>query len=190
MTVLDKNAITRALYMCGALEFEVDDNIVTIKTVQPSGLLLKKAPELVENGQLLIDFGNRFNGNFDCRNCYLTTLKGCPESITGNFTCTNNNLTTLEFAPSIIHGELYANLNQNLTSLVGISDYIQEMGTFLFSDRKIKEGGLGLLQIKGLMQISNVTAPFQIIQKYLGTDNIIECQSELIEAGFEEYAVL
>lgn len=63
----------------------------------------------------------------------------------------------------------------------------------------VKTGGLGLIMIpeldNGFFIGSNTNKAsnkaFEIIRQYVGNpDNIIECQSELIEAGYEDYAVL
>lgn len=114
------------------------------------------------------------------------------DSVHGSLHLTNQKLlTSLEGFPRIVK-----NLDIRgtaITSLVGISDVIKQVEIILLPFC-IKEGGLGLLLIEGLkvINVDKMCKAFEIIQKYLGKgeDGLIECQSELIEAGYEEYAIL
>jgi len=45
---------------------------------------------------------NHIDGNFTCKNCELTSLRGCPRSIQGNFDITGNNLYTLINFPTFV----------------------------------------------------------------------------------------
>lgn len=91
--------------------------------------------------------------------------------------------------------------NTGITSLVGISDIVQETTIFYMQNTNVTEGGMGLILIKNLIHIEygklystiakGKADPFEIIEKYLGRpDDIFDCQNELIEAGLEEYAQL
>jgi hypothetical protein len=65
------------------------------------------------------------------------------------------------------------------------------MKNFHAKRNPIKECILGLLKIKNLTNVTLDNKEVQdIINKYLPEGNIVECQSELIEAGFEEFAKL
>jgi hypothetical protein len=44
---------------------------------------------------------NKVNGFFDCSDCDMTTLRGCPRNVLGSFKVTRNPLETLEFAPNV-----------------------------------------------------------------------------------------
>lgn len=147
----------------------------------------------------------KITGDFECSNNLLVSLQGAPDEVTNDFECYYNQLSSYEFLPKKIGRNLYLG-NDRVTSLVDIdwsSLYVEE-GIFLDTAR-IKRGGLGLLLLKMgphafLQDIKYhiefgghdyLTAPFQIIAKYIGKPNdIFDCQNELIEAGFEEYAQL
>ena len=79
-----------------------------------------------------------------------------------------------------------------ITSLVGIHKIIKSCSIIHFHCDEIKEGGIGLLLIDNLYEISNYLAPFAIISSYLGsgTKGIMACRNELIENGYENHAKL
>ena len=60
--------------------------------------------------QLPVEFGV-VQGNFDCSNNNLLTLKGCPKVVTGRFECQANNLTSLEYCPESIDGGIRCGFN-------------------------------------------------------------------------------
>lgn len=89
--------------------------------------------------------------------------------------------------------------DSKIISLIGIADTVKhKIETLVLNTEKSDyEGGLGLLNIPGLkyldlqINLSKMSTPFKIIQKYLGRpDDIFECQEELIKAGFENMAQL
>ncbi len=133
----------------------------------------------------------------------VTSLEGCPSEINGNFTCISTHISSLEFAPKIIHGN-FTCFDNKLTSLKDIHKHINQIdGSIILNaaawNCRIESNILGLLKIKNLKEIAGLGAydPFtkaaNIINKYLPNptlDKIMDCQNELIEAGFEEYAEL
>ena len=60
----------------------------------------------------------KIDGNFKCNNNKLTTLKGSPKKIGRDFDCSNNQLTTLEGSPQEIGRDFDCSFN-NLTTLKG-----------------------------------------------------------------------
>lgn len=141
-------------------------------------------------------------GNFICSRNSLVSLAGCPRRVVRHFDCSMNNLDTLDYCPEEV-GANFICKDNDITSLIGISDKIKTLGFILLAPvrfyitfEKIKTGGLGLLLIDKLNIIEDENSkidygPAGIINKYLGhPDRIFECQEELIEAGFEEYAQL
>ena len=141
-----------------------------------------------------------WDGDFVCSECNLTSLKGSPEEIKGDFDCSgNNNLTSLEFGPKIVNGDYLCN-GCNLTSLHNIHKYTQQISNkFFCGGNPIKSHILGLLLIKDLMEVACyeddiMYEPAQIINKYLeqpmSKQRMFDCQEELIQAGFKEYAQL
>ena len=133
---------------------------------------------------------NHITGNFNCASNNLTDLVGGPQQIDGDFMCDYNELTTLMGAPSKVD-VIECNYN-NITSLVGIHKIIKICKEFYFDDDKITEGGIGLLMIKDLTEISMNQEPFVIIANYLstGTKGMMECSKELKAKGYEQYAKL
>lgn len=63
------------------------------------------------------------NGDFDCSNNNLISLKGSPYKVKGAFDCANNNLVSLLNGPSFVGKNYIANNNQ-LEDLEYISPYI------------------------------------------------------------------
>jgi hypothetical protein len=84
--------------------------------------------------------------------------------------------------------------NNNLTSLAGIHKIIKEIHGYAdFRNNPIKSNVLGLMRIKGLTMVVHLDNKqvMDILNKYLrGDRDIIACQSELQDAGLEEFAKL
>ncbi len=134
-------------------------------------------------------------GQFACSFNKLTSLKYSPEQVQLYFECSNNKLTSIEFVPKIIGSYLDCENNQ-ITSLKNIHKYIDKMDGSLYFDRNpIKSHVLGVLLVNGcsFIELSN-TKIQEILNKYLrqnkGREALYDCQEELINAGFEEYAQL
>jgi len=160
---------------------------------------LKGAPSEVDgsfycsNNQLTSLEGapSEVDGYFDCRNNQLTSLKGAPSKVIGDFYCSYNQLTSLKGAPSEV-GDFYCRNNQ-LTSLHDIHKIIKKCKHFYCINNKIDDSILGLLLIQGLLKVEGGDHPaFEILNKYLGKGKIglYDCQTELTDAGFDDYAQL
>jgi hypothetical protein len=141
--------------------------------------------------------------------CDLRSLEGCPEIINGHFNCSGNkNLTSLKGVPKKIKWNLSCQ-DTSISSLKDIHKMISQIDGIIDLPLTIKSNILGLLKIKNLKKVSfisnMISATTQkmfhkdlediadIINKYLPNptpDKIIDCQNELVEAGFEEYAEL
>lgn len=76
-------------------------------------------PPFVKNGKLTVKFKS-VKGTFNCNNLGLTTLEGCPQSVS-EFLCSGNNLTSLQYCPSEIRLAIKC-LDNQLTNL----DYLPE----------------------------------------------------------------
>ena len=70
------------------------------------------------NKKIKYEFKSNEQGNVDCRNNKLITLKGAPQKVDGYFDCSDNKLTTLEGAPQEIGRDFNCAYN-NLTTLEG-----------------------------------------------------------------------
>jgi len=117
----------------------------------------------------LIGAPKTVGGNFVCFNCNLSSLIGAPEEVGGNFECTgNHDLTSFEGAPKIIEDGFYCDWTENLPML-------------------------SLLKYKAICIFDNNDVNL-ILRKYAGKkplrQSIIQCQRELIDAGFEGNARL
>lgn len=154
----------------------------------PTFIYIKDAA--LSKGRLKFKFG-KVAGMFNADKCKtLTTLEGFPLEAGQVFLPYdyNGSLEHLTRKP----GQLFI---MGITSLIGIGDRFDEVKKFSCSWDKITEGGIGLILIPGLKfesyDIEDMPEQFQIIAKYMEKPNeIFECQAELIEAGFEEYAKL
>lgn len=129
---------------------------------------------------------------FNCSKNKLKNLKGAPRSVHTTFSCSSNPLTSLEGAPNWINGNFYCE-NTTLTSLHNIHKIIEAIcGEFFLRNTPIKSHILGLLKIQNLQAVILDNQDLQdIINLQLRADrDILECQQELIEAGFDDYAQL
>jgi len=134
-------------------------------------------------------------GDFGCSNNNLTSLKGAPSSVGGNFWCTNNSLTSLNGAPSLVGSNFYCYRN-NLTSLKDINKQLKKMnGTFYAHVNPITSHVIGLLLIPGCKEVRLDNEQVQdILNRHLespfGNRRFLDCQSELLDAGLDEFAKL
>lgn len=154
-----------------------------------------------------------WKGEFKCSHLHLNSLKGAPKEVRGHFIASFNSLFSLESAPKKVHGMFQVSVNQ-LTSLKGIHKLVEEIrGPFYASNNPLKSHVLGLLYIKGCtnvkltdtlnrqsagassgnpesLKLEQVT---HILNKYLpskGHSSIIDCQSDLLDAGLDAFAQL
>ena len=134
-------------------------------------------------------------GAFDCYNNQLTSLEFCPKEVDGSFHCSYNKLTSLEFCPKEVGGNFRCSFNK-LTSLADIHKRLKKMnGKFYAYNNPIKSNVIGLMLVAGCkeVQLDNVEVQ-NIMNKHFkspfGHLRLLECQEDLLSAGFEEYAEL
>jgi hypothetical protein len=140
---------------------------------------------------------NQVGHNFNCRSTSITSLEFSPKIIDRWFICHNTKITSLDHAPLKCYG--FACDGNNILHLKGIGrSYLKECFE-LWLPETIKSNILGLCQIKNLktiyIQDYNITVvksgdlyeAIEIVKKYLNKD-IDECQEELIQNGFNDYA--
>lgn len=145
----------------------------------------------------------KVTGNFECiANPNLVSLKGAPEEVgrtwpAGKFDCSHNpNLASLEGAPKIIGANFICSNNPKITSLKSIHKQVTSMGGIFYAhNTQIKSHVLGLLLIKGCIGVQLDNKEVQaILNKYLpntrGNKAVIECQSDLLDAGLDDFAEL
>lgn len=160
----------------------------------------------------------RFNGSFYCKGLNLTSLEGSPIYVSEDFDCCRNSITSLkggpdivtidylvsfnyslgksanpfEGGPSRIGGDMYCNEN-GLTSLKGIHKYIKHIGGVgYFDNNPLQSHVLGLMRIDGLQEVMLENEEVQqILNRHLyGNRDMFECQEELVDSGFPEFAKL
>jgi len=128
----------------------------------------------------------------------ITTLKGCPRVIRGNFIASLTKIENLDGAPEEVYGSVLL-ARTKITSLKDIHKHIKKCEHLNISTLSIRGPMLGVLKIEGLNYISfpygkNAEKAAQIINKYLkqpfGNKRVMECQSELLDAGLDEFAEL
>jgi hypothetical protein len=156
-----------------------------------------------------IKFG-RVTGHFSCHsNDKLISLEGGPSYVGGSFDCHGcRNLISLKGAPSIVDGDFYCFGCINLTSLKGSPQSVKDFNCTscieLTSFNELPREINGKLTVHDLPKVKNYLSIFkikkvmliyaddynlqEIINKYLPTRDVIGCQDELIEAGYEKYA--
>lgn len=172
-----------------------------------TGKSLTKLPSDISNYSSIDLVGSpKVVDDFNCSNNKLTSLFGGPEIVNNTFDCVNNYLKTLEHGPSKC-GVLDCE-NNKLTSLLGVSKHIQshffcsknaklidisniwdsKIVGIVFIDLNVNMAILPL--VKFISVITNNEPIEEILSKHLGDrkQNIIDCQYDLIENGFEEHA--
>ena len=142
------------------------------------------------------------NGTFLANNNKLTSLQCAPNGVGYNFFCRDNpTLVSFEGAPKFI-GRSASFANCGFTSLRNVHKHFKEINGFFSVVRTpVKSHILGLFLIKGVKKFmmesqidTNVDKDRQkiekIVNKYIqqGKAGMMECQNELIDAGYEEYA--
>jgi hypothetical protein len=138
----------------------------------------------------------KIDGTFECSGCPIISLEGFPQEGVYDVLCRHTNISSLQGIAREINGSLFLEDNHNLTSLKNIHKFIDTIdGTIFFSCEHVKSNVLGVLKIKGLygVEAEGNAELNEILNRYLPNptpDKIIDCQNELIEAGFEEYAEL
>jgi len=135
-------------------------------------------------------------GDFNCcSNNQFTSLEFCPVKVGGDFGCSVNKLTSLEFCPKEVGGNFYCSFNK-LTSLADIHKRLKKMnGIFYAYDNPIKSNVIGLMLIAGCEEVELDNKEVEkIMNKHLpntrGHLGLLECQEDLLSAGFEEWAEL
>ncbi len=147
---------------------------------------------------------NIVQGAFAVADNNLKSLKGSPHTAK-SFYCHDNNITSLDY---ICRTTSTIDIRRNhIQSLIGVHKLIDRCTRLLLNGNPIKEGGIGLIFIKDLHEItfdrsgsefpmpsSFITkhSAFEIISKYLqqGKNGVLACQQELIDNGYELFARL
>jgi hypothetical protein len=193
-------------------EFEIEKYYVK------DGLLNVPHPVFLNNStfeELPVKFGT-VQGDFTISNSKITTLKGVPHTVKGTFNVSfNPNLTSLQYSPTDIEISYDCSINENLTSFEGITQDIKGYvnatscrnlnsfkGIGKIGNGLYLEGSLdklpGLLRILKIEHLSKVVTSIKklddILNRYLTEPlknrDIMECQEEMIDAGFERWAKL
>ena len=148
--------------------------------------------EMVANDITSLDgFPTHITGSFNCGSNQITSLVGGPQKVDGDYICEDNRLTDFEGCASHIEGYI-GSVDNQITSLVGIHKIIKSCIAIEFDSEKITQGGIGLLLIANLEDMSTSTEPFKIIKSYLGTGTkgMLDCSKELTAKGYGDYAKL
>lgn len=141
----------------------------------------------------IVTTNKQYTNGFYCAGNKLSNLVGGPETVIGYYVCDDNPLESLIGIAHTIEGDLSCN-NTKLASLKDIHKLVKRIdgsATFTGND-ELSSNILGLLLIDGLKSVEfDDYSLTDIINKHLknGRD-LLECQDELIEAGFEKYAKL
>lgn len=143
--------------------------------------------------RLPFSFG-RVTGTFDCSRVGLTTLIGCPFFVGGLFGCISNPITSLVGAPSDVGSFLC--YDHALVSLEGLPLKIAGDLCLSWSEKlpMLRLVGRECEWVKntGFNTVSGkpwaLDGAMEIVNKYKNDSsrsNILACQKELIDAGFE-----
>lgn len=136
------------------------------------------------------DNPKKWDSNYNCTFKKITSLKGAPEEVEGYFDCSNNFLNDLKYAPKKVGGYFDCSSNK-ITSFKDIHKTISIVeGNFYCLDNPIQTHVLGLMLITGIKEIIFTDTWDLILNRHLrkGRAGLIDCQNELIEEGYEEFA--
>ena len=128
-------------------------------------------------------------GNYTITSCHgLKSLKGCPEEIGGKFKIENcSSLPSLNYGPKSVGGSYDCYHCLAVTNIDGLAKQIN--GELLIREIPKLKKYLKIFNTKGITRVELTNKKLQaIINKYLPKRDMLNCQDELIEAGFEEYA--
>jgi len=166
----------------GRYSIKIIDGVVDINAEDCSlaDFIIKKIPFQL----------GKVTGNLRFIHTSLTTLEGSPETVTGYFSCSGCvNLTNLIGGPKIVGGDYYCYDIDNLESFEGMPDTTSKF----VCDWKPNIHMLKLLKYPNLTIYQNQYVE-QIMKKYTGQkplrQAIIQCQKELIDAGYSGCAKL
>jgi hypothetical protein len=127
-------------------------------------------------------------GNVNLRGRNLTTLPVQFGKVTGYFNCKHTTLTSWYGVPQYI-GNDFMIWDTHIISLSGVDKIIKHIdGRFVCNEASTHI--LGLLLIKGITNIDINPSVDKIMNKYIGTGDILSAQDELIDAGFTDQARL
>lgn len=188
-----------------------DEWVVGGKLIVKFGHVLKSFTANQVNLRTLEGMPHTVDGSFDCiLNTDLKSAVGGPTYVGGYCNYGDNGLTTVEGLPTFIGTRLYLD-NNPLTSLHNIHKHVKQLGGMIRLNERsrkssVKSNVLGLLMIHGLkcVDLDDVTGEIfyetdndwqQIVNKYLlrpgdHSEHIYDCQMDLVDAGYEEYAKL
>lgn len=102
----------------------------------------------------------------------IRSLKGLSETVKGVLILRLRNLTTLEYLPKHIYGELTIEAGDKITNLLRVFS-VKGLTHIKFDIEESSEDSIKITEI---------------INKWLPSKDVIECQEELIEAGFKRFA--
>ncbi len=137
-----------------------------------------------------VPFGT-VSGSFQANIETLKSFENFPELILGNLYAYDTNIESFEGLHTEVAGGVDFTMNEKLTDWVGIYKHLIIVGDKIkFDVDFVKRGGLGILLIKGVQEVSSGNSEVDaIFNKYLkGDRNVLDCQEELIDAGFAHLA--
>jgi hypothetical protein len=111
--------------------------------------------------------------------------------ITSTFSCEGSySLISIKGFPQYVHHDFFCD-ESGIKSLSGIDKVIKEIKGGFYCDRDVTHI-LGLLLVKGITKFDiDSEGPIdRIMNKYIGTGDILSAQDELIDAGFTDQARL
>ncbi len=135
--------------------------------------------------------------DFYCNWTSITSLKYAPKIIGDFFSCTGTDITSLDYAP--LKCNSFDCAHNKVLHLKGIGrSYLKDCKYLILND-SVKSNILGLCRIKNLKFIyikdehftivtsGDLYEAIEIVKKHLNTDGS-DCQEELIQNGFNDYA--
>jgi hypothetical protein len=170
----------------------LDEQDIKNYTIRPNGVVDVDGDVDLRSSRLTsfpVQFGN-VSGYFYCSHSKLTSLNGVPQYIGGDFYCNNTEITSLAGCPQTVGGRFDC-FNTKITSLTGVDKIIKHIGGKFVCNQHVTHL-LGLLLIKGIVgfDIDSGGPIDKIMNKYIGTGDILSAQDELIDAGFTDQARL
>ena len=175
------------------LESKLIRNLKGMPTEVSDYVQLKNCDGLVSLDGLSPDFTGELDLNY-CNS--VTDFSAIPKKLEQCQIHSNGfTETSFKYLPSVTNSlSIYGAYDWNM-SLIGFHKFVKECSDLSLGANRITDGGISLLKIKGLKDVFYNDFEFydnggDIIAKYLPEGDILECQQELIDGGFDKAAKL
>lgn len=166
-------------------EYDIDFDEYTITNGKVNILAtldLDASDELIT--QIPVPLGE-IDGDLNASVKSLSSFNNFPHAVTEGFFCYDTNIASFDQLEISVGGDVDLLMNPKLVDFRGIHRHIKQMnGVLRFNIDNVKNGGVGVLLIKGVKEIDTGNKDMnKIFNKYLKNRDIFDAQEHFIDAG-------